>query len=63
MIARILGSICLFGLALPVAMHLAFSVFEMWSFAILAGTAGYLLSYAQKPVYGPTAQNISRDDR
>ena len=44
MIARLLGSACLFASTLPVAMHLRFSPFEMWSFAILVGAATFLLS-------------------
>jgi hypothetical protein len=45
---RTLGIACLFGSSFPVAIHLGFSKFEMWSFAVLIACAGYLFSGAKQ---------------
>jgi hypothetical protein len=41
---KVLGSFCMAAAALPVAVHLRFSVWEVWSFALLVGIGVYLLS-------------------
>lgn len=39
-----LGSFCMAAAALPVAVHLRFSVWEVWCFALPVGIGVYLLS-------------------
>lgn len=48
MMARVLGSFCLFVSALPLARHLGFLPLEMWCFAILVGGGTYLFTIPQQ---------------
>jgi hypothetical protein len=49
MFPRLLGSFCMAAASLPIAIHLRFSVWEVWSVALLAGIGVLLLGTTLHP--------------